>query len=84
MTRVLVVSVADEPGNSRYNKTGRWRYYDLRVDTAKCTKCGLCSLWCPDAAIYEVDGAYTIDGDYCKGCGICMNECPRQAISRVE
>jgi pyruvate ferredoxin oxidoreductase delta subunit len=48
-------------------------------------KCGICYVFCPDAAIYETEeGYFEADLYYCKGCGICAHECPTQAITMVE
>jgi pyruvate ferredoxin oxidoreductase delta subunit len=42
-----------------------------------CTKCTLCWLNCPDAAIdVTPDGLYDIDLEACCGCGVCEQVCP--------
>jgi 2-oxoacid:acceptor oxidoreductase delta subunit (pyruvate/2-ketoisovalerate family) len=62
-------------------KTGSWRTFRPEVDYSKCTRCTLCWIYCPDAAIArQKDDSPKIDYDYCKGCGICANECPSKAI----
>lgn len=62
-------------------KTGSWRTFRPEVDYSKCTRCTLCWIYCPDAAIArQKDDSPKIDYDYCKGCGICANECPAKAI----
>ena len=49
-----------------------------------CIRCGLCWLFCPDAAIERTeDGHFQTDVEYCKGCGICARECPVGCISMV-
>jgi pyruvate ferredoxin oxidoreductase delta subunit len=48
------------------------------VDKEKCNACGLCAMYCPDAAINE---ELEIDLEFCKGCGICARECPKKAIT---
>jgi pyruvate ferredoxin oxidoreductase delta subunit len=54
-------------------------------DRDLCVKCGLCYIFCPDAAIKEVEeGYFDVDTDYCTGCGICHRECWFGAISMVE
>jgi len=79
------------------NKTGSWRTFRPVIDYTKCIRCYICWKFCPEPAIYFVDGdkheapsdaikkmdAVEIDYDYCKGCGICANECPRNAIDMV-
>ncbi len=63
-------------------KTGSWRTFRPEIDYSKCTKCTLCWIYCPDAAIMrKEDDSPIIDYDYCKGCGICANECPTKAIT---
>jgi 2-oxoacid:acceptor oxidoreductase delta subunit (pyruvate/2-ketoisovalerate family) len=63
-------------------KTGSWRTFRPEVDYSKCTRCTLCWIYCPDAAITrQKDDSPKIDYDYCKGCGICANECPVKAIT---
>jgi pyruvate ferredoxin oxidoreductase delta subunit len=77
--------VIEEVGNALEYKTGDWRSSKPIWDEEKCTKCGLCWLFCPDAAIYQKDGGYyTANLDYCKGCGICAKECKPVAITMVE
>ncbi|MEM2059017.1 MAG: pyruvate synthase subunit PorD [Thermoproteota archaeon] len=71
-----------EPGSSLNNRTQGWRTFTPMVDNAKCTKCWLCWVFCPEGAISLNDNGFAkINYDYCKGCGICANECPSRAIS---
>ena len=82
---LLIGCVVAEPGSSREYHTGTWRSARPVWDEAKCIKCGLCWVYCPDAAVVrKPDGFYTVDLDYCKGCGICAAECWPMAISLVE
>ncbi len=74
-------AVIKEPGNSVLNKTGSWRTLKPVKDSSKCTKCGICYLYCPDNAI---DENFNINYDYCKGCGICVHNCPFHAITMVK
>jgi pyruvate ferredoxin oxidoreductase delta subunit len=71
-------------------KTGDWRYMSPKVDEEKCTACGTCVKFCPEATI-ELAGrnkkAMTdekkfakVDFDFCKGCGVCAVVCPTKAI----
>jgi pyruvate ferredoxin oxidoreductase delta subunit len=75
-----------QPGNASQYKVGDWRSSRPIWDFDKCVKCGICFLFCPDAAIREKADGYFDAGDYfyCKGCGICSMECPTQAIKMVE
>jgi len=64
--------------------TGTWRVYRPVLDREKCTKCALCWLYCPDAAIsMDEEGYPSFDYEYCKGCGVCANECRVGAIKLV-
>jgi pyruvate ferredoxin oxidoreductase delta subunit len=62
--------------------TGDWKTYTPIRDTKKCTKCLICTIYCPEGAIHlnQKSGDLEIDLNYCKGCGICANECPAKAI----
>jgi pyruvate ferredoxin oxidoreductase delta subunit len=80
-----VGNILTEPGSASLRKTGDWRSQRPVVDREKCNKCGLCWLYCPDAAIEPVeDGYYEPDLFYCKGCGICASVCPKEAITMIE
>ena len=77
-------ATVSEPGCSREYKTGTWRSLRPVVDKDQCIRCGVCWLYCPDAAINRSeDGDFQADLEYCKGCGICVRECPVGCISMV-
>ena len=40
-----------EPGSASQYKTGDWRSQRPILDTAKCVKCGLCAIFCPEGCI---------------------------------
>jgi 2-oxoacid:acceptor oxidoreductase delta subunit (pyruvate/2-ketoisovalerate family) len=63
--------------------TGDWKIYMPIRDPEKCTRCLLCSLFCPDGAIIWHPEKADIDFNFsfCKGCGICANQCPTNAIT---
>lgn len=69
------------PGSSMQYETGTWRTFKPILDKEKCTKCGICFVFCPDAAISP---DFEIDYYHCKGCGICAHECPVKAIVMEE
>ncbi|MEQ1826217.1 MAG: 2-oxoacid:acceptor oxidoreductase family protein [Pirellula sp.] len=73
------------PGNSEMRPTGDWRVERPQIDLDACTRCGLCYVMCPDAAIKLNPAGYPeIDYDHCKGCMICRQLCPLKAISTAE
>lgn len=46
----------------------------------RCTGCGHCIPWCPEAAIAMREDAAEIDAAKCIGCGECLAECRFDAI----
>lgn len=77
-------ATVSEPGCSREYKTGSWRSLRPVVNGEQCIRCGVCWLYCPDAAIdRSEEGHFEADLDYCKGCGICARECPAGCITMV-
>ena len=78
-------TIVVEPGSASQYETGGWRSRRPVLDLNKCNKCGLCYIFCPDAAIdMERDGYPTVNLFYCKGCGICATECPKDVIVMEE
>ena len=70
-----------EPGNSVEFDVESWRTFKPSMEKAKCTKCGMCWIMCPEGAIgRNDDGSYVINLAYCKGCGICSRACAVKAI----
>jgi 2-oxoacid:acceptor oxidoreductase delta subunit (pyruvate/2-ketoisovalerate family) len=63
--------------------TGDWKSFTPIRDVKKCTKCLICTIYCPDGAIHwnKKTGDIEFDLNFCKGCGICANECPTKAIT---
>ena len=82
---LTVGNVIVEPGNAREYKTGDWRSMHPVFDKARCIKCGVCWMFCPDNSVVQgEDGVYGPDLDFCKGCGICARECWPGAIRMEE
>ncbi len=50
-----------------------------RVETDKCTGCGLCAELCQFEAVAMKETA-SISAFSCEGCGVCAHFCPEQAI----
>lgn len=55
--------------------------FDIRIDTEKCTECGLCIRSCP---IFSLDERSVKAGKTlitCQRCGRCVDICPTKAVS---
>lgn len=77
-------SIITEPGNASQYQTGGWRTQRPILDTSKCIKCGLCTIFCPEGCRRQTaEGNFDANLFYCKGCGICACECWTQAITMV-
>jgi pyruvate ferredoxin oxidoreductase gamma subunit len=73
-----VYSVANTPQRC----TGNWRQFRPVLQPDKCSKCWLCFIWCPEAAIsLDVNDLPVVDYDVCKGCLLCAHECPTHAFT---
>ena len=73
-----------EAGGAVEYETGDWKSRRPILDKSKCTKCGLCFVYCPEGCIQpDKEGWFIADLKYCKGCGVCPAECPRKAIVMV-
>jgi pyruvate ferredoxin oxidoreductase gamma subunit len=78
-------AVITEKGNAKEYKTGDWKSAKPVYDNSKCTKCGLCYVYCPESCInLKADGFFEPNLYYCKGCGICAKECPKDVITMEE
>jgi pyruvate ferredoxin oxidoreductase delta subunit len=82
---IPVGGMVTEPGSSVKFDVRAWRTFRPLIDQTKCTKCGMCWIYCPEAAIrIKEDGRYEVDLSYCKGCGICERACAPKAITMVK
>ncbi len=50
---IEVGAIATEPGSARRYKTGDWRSQRPTYNHARCLKCGLCQVYCPEGCIHE-------------------------------
>ena len=70
-------------GSAALRQTGNWRTERPVIELAKCKRCFLCYLYCPEAALrLDSENFPHVDYDHCKGCMICYEECPTDAITR--
>ena len=82
---IEVGCAVSEAGNAAQYRTGDWRSIRPVWNHSRCVKCGVCFIFCPDAAIRKnAEGYFEADLYYCKGCGICAQECVTGCISMVE
>lgn len=78
-------AVVSEIGNAREYQTGTWRTARPLINSEGCIRCGVCWIFCPDAALKQAAGGYfEVDLYYCKGCGICARECITGCITMVD
>lgn len=67
--------------NSPERKTGSWRQFRPVLEPERCTRCWVCFVRCPEAAIaLDAEQYPVIDYDVCKGCLLCAYECPTHAL----
>jgi len=76
---------------SKAPKTGNWSFMCPEIDKGKCTGCGSCVPFCPEATIETITREKDdkskfkkiakVDYDFCKGCGVCATICPMKAIT---
>jgi pyruvate ferredoxin oxidoreductase gamma subunit len=69
-------------GNSPERKTGNWRQFRPVLHPDLCTRCWICFVRCPEAAIaLDANDYPVVDYDECKGCLLCVHECPTHAFT---
>ncbi|MBI3245471.1 MAG: 2-oxoacid:acceptor oxidoreductase family protein [Deltaproteobacteria bacterium] len=69
-------------GNSPERKTGNWRQFRPILHADLCTRCWICFVRCPEAAIsLDAQDYPVVDYDECKGCLLCVHECPTHAFT---
>lgn len=68
--------------NTPQRRTGSWRQFRPVLQPDKCSKCWLCFIWCPEAAIsLDANDLPVVNYDECKGCLLCAHECPTHAFT---
>jgi pyruvate ferredoxin oxidoreductase gamma subunit len=68
--------------NSPARHTGSWRQFRPVLHPELCSRCWVCFVRCPEAAItLDRDDYPIVDYDVCKGCLLCVHECPTHAFS---
>jgi pyruvate ferredoxin oxidoreductase gamma subunit len=69
-------------GNSPERRTGNWRQFRPVLQRELCTRCWICFVRCPEAAITLDGHDYpVVNYDECKGCLLCVHECPTHAFT---
>jgi pyruvate ferredoxin oxidoreductase gamma subunit len=72
-----IYAVANSPGR----RTGNWRQFRPVLHQELCTRCWICFVRCPEAAIALTEQDYpVVNYDECKGCLLCVHECPTHAF----
>ncbi len=72
----LVMNVEDECDRRNYLGSQK-----AVIDSAKCSRCGLCQTKCRFDAIKVRNGHFETDLLACEGCGVCYQICPEKAVS---
>jgi pyruvate ferredoxin oxidoreductase gamma subunit len=79
--RVAAPSISAQ-ANSPERKTGTWRQVRPVLHPERCTRCWICFVRCPEAAIsLDAQDYPVVNYDECKGCLLCVHECPTHAFS---
>jgi len=58
------------------------RVSTLRIDSALCSGCGMCTMVCPHA-VFQIENrkAKLVDMDRCMECGACARNCAANALT---
>jgi pyruvate ferredoxin oxidoreductase gamma subunit len=71
--------------NSPERHTGSWRQYRPVLQRERCSRCWVCFVRCPDAAItLDPEDYPVVDYAVCKGCLLCVHDCPTHAFNVVK
>jgi ferredoxin-type protein NapH len=69
------------PFGAMQSLTNKVNVFDVRIDTEKCTSCGLCIRQCPTFSIDEASLKQGRTRITCTKCGQCVDGCPKKAIA---
>jgi ferredoxin-type protein NapH len=69
------------PFGAMQSLTNKVNLFDVRIDMAKCTACGLCVKNCPTFSLTDESVAQGRTLMSCTKCGRCVDTCPKKAIS---
>ncbi|MDP2749557.1 MAG: 4Fe-4S dicluster domain-containing protein [Nanoarchaeota archaeon] len=70
------------PVGSMGNAVGRNKY-QLKIDSKKCTDCGICAKVCPmqlNPSSHKKKSIEIVNEPDCIKCKLCVNSCPRKAL----
>lgn len=84
--RIYMPPVIDKVSSSI--KTRDANIVDIRIDEERCTGCGLCEAFCPEAVIEMADNsgkkrASIATAEKCCACYTCVGQCPQKAIQLI-
>ena len=66
-----------------FKQAAKKHRHDFKVDSEKCSGCGLCQKQCPTHSIQLENGKARLTGSNCSICYRCVNSCPRQAVTII-
>ncbi len=66
--------------SSRAGKLAQHDEFKPEFNRDKCTRCGLCTTFCPENALTLINESIQLDPDKCIGCGECYTACRYDAI----
>ena len=69
------------PFGAMQSLTNKINVFDVRIDTAKCTQCGLCVRNGPTFSLSEESVKQGRTLMSCTKCGLCVDACPKKAIA---
>jgi 2-oxoacid:acceptor oxidoreductase delta subunit (pyruvate/2-ketoisovalerate family) len=84
-SRIVGSAAFHDMTNSPERKTGSWRQFRPVLQRERCSRCWVCFVRCPEAAItLDPEDYAVVDYAGCKGCLVCVHECPTHAFTVVK